>query len=385
MEMSAVVRRVRRKLVNINTAMASSVANNLECKTQTGKYHNSRGGHGYAAEDVNILVDLLLGRKVDVTGPSNQKNGPDRIVNGVSIQTKYHQSAETTMKSAFDQGGRFRYTGQQLEVPRDQYEECVRQMRDKISQGQVPGVTDPGMAEKIVKKGALTLNQAKQCAKPGNAYSLTLDVVNQLEFSSLGGIISAWATYRHQIREDVPKRAAINQAAISGAKSSGQQLASGVIFSQIMRTKGAAAGVQGTMKLVKKTAATGLGRKIVDLVATGSKGKALFGEAATRHVAKLARSNVISAGVSTVVSSVPDAYHAYKGDISWKQCGKNVATNAGGAVGGMGGWMTGAAAGAALGSAVPIIGTAVGGVVGGILGAFGGDTLGRKAMKKICC
>ena len=38
--------------------------------------------------------------------------------------------------------GNYRYLGQVLEVPKDQYKACVQQMRDHIARGEVPGVVE---------------------------------------------------------------------------------------------------------------------------------------------------------------------------------------------------------------------------------------------------
>ena len=83
-------------------ALSSSLsAQTLETKTQLSKYH-SKGGHGFAAEDANNLADKIRGKQAKVIGGSNEPNGPDRIVNGVRIQSKYFQSASKTVAAAFD-------------------------------------------------------------------------------------------------------------------------------------------------------------------------------------------------------------------------------------------------------------------------------------------
>jgi hypothetical protein len=67
----------------------AAVSSDLTANTQFSKYHNKKGGHGFAAEDANALNDRLRGRRVEKVGLSNAKNGPDRIVGGQAIQTKY--------------------------------------------------------------------------------------------------------------------------------------------------------------------------------------------------------------------------------------------------------------------------------------------------------
>ena len=127
------------------------------------------GGHGFAAEDANNLNDILRGKIAEVIGISNELNGPDRFVDGVFLQSKYYQSASQTVAAAFDSNtGNYRYVGQVLEVPKDQWEDCVKFMRKRIEQGKVPGKKNPADAKKIVRQGSVTYQQAKNIARAGN-------------------------------------------------------------------------------------------------------------------------------------------------------------------------------------------------------------------------
>ena len=71
---------------------------------QISKYQ-TKGGHGFAAEDANHFVDLLRGRSAEVVGVTNEANGADRLVSGVLIQSKYFSSATQTISAAFDEAG----------------------------------------------------------------------------------------------------------------------------------------------------------------------------------------------------------------------------------------------------------------------------------------
>ena len=111
-------------------------------------------GHGFVAEDANTLIDKLMGRKASVVGDNNAKNGADRIVDGISIQTKYYTTGKGAINACFDKDGKFRYLingkPMQIEVPKDKYDEAVQTMAEKIRQGKVPGVNDPSKAKEIV-------------------------------------------------------------------------------------------------------------------------------------------------------------------------------------------------------------------------------------------
>lgn len=158
--------------------VAPELAKGLE-QSQIGKYH-TKGGTGFAAEDANAFADRIRLKQVEVTGTSNEANGADRVIDGVPIQTKYFPSAWATVENAFDgASGRYRYERQLLEVPKDQYDDCVRIMREKIAQGKVPGVTDSQEAERIVKKGDVTYKQARNIAPAGNIDSILFDAKTQ--------------------------------------------------------------------------------------------------------------------------------------------------------------------------------------------------------------
>lgn len=61
-------------------------------QTQMDKFQAAQG-HGYAAEQANNLYDILTGKDAKIVGGDNAKDGPDRMVNGVNIQTKYCHDA----------------------------------------------------------------------------------------------------------------------------------------------------------------------------------------------------------------------------------------------------------------------------------------------------
>ena len=72
--------------------VASTASTECTNQQQWTKYH-SKQGHGFAAEDANALWDKMHGKRVDKVGMDNSKNGADRVVNGVEIQTKYCANA----------------------------------------------------------------------------------------------------------------------------------------------------------------------------------------------------------------------------------------------------------------------------------------------------
>lgn len=82
-----------------------------------------------------------------MVGGDNEKNGADRLVDGVQIQSKYCESGAKCIAECFEDG-KFRYFNKadgspmQIEVPSDMYEAAVKAMEQRISRGQVKGVQD---------------------------------------------------------------------------------------------------------------------------------------------------------------------------------------------------------------------------------------------------
>ena len=349
---------------------ASHIANELE-RTQVGKFH-TKGGHGFAAEDANALADKVRLRKVDITGKNNSLNGPDRIVDNIAIQTKYCQTPTQTVGSAFDsQTGLYRYKNQLLEVPCDQYEECLRLMREKISQGKVPGISDSGDAERIIKKGTVTYKQARNIARAGNIDSLVYDAKTQAISTSYVFATSFAIQFARGIWNGQSKEVALKEALNTSMGVSSASFITGIIASQILRTRMAAMGTVAVRRMLKGATSTQLGKTTVEKLATVSLGKAIYGAAALNHVSKLLRSNIITSVVVTIVVLTPDLYRVMVSKrMSRKQFGKNLVVNVSGVVAGLLGWIAGSIVGGIIGSAVPVIGTAMLGSIGGVIGAF---------------
>ena len=366
-----------------NGLSASLTAQELE-KTQISKYH-TKGGHGFAAEDANNLNDKLRGKKSEVVGISNELNGADRVVDGVGVQSKYFQSAPKTIAAAFDSGsGNYRYEGQVLEVPKDQYKACVELMRKRIAQGKVPGFENPADAEILVREGTVTYKQARNIARAGNVDSLVFDAKTQAVTSTYVFAISFAVTFAQNRWQGESTKNAMRAALESSILAGSTTLVTGIISAQLLRTKAAAIGVVSVRSGVRAISSTTIGRQAIHRIAAGSLGKAVYGAAAINHVSKLLRSNVVTATIAAAVTSGPDFYRAvFSRSISWRQFTKNISVNVAGVATGTAGWVGGVAAGAAIGSAVPVVGTAAGGVVGGIVGALGCGIGGSKAAKAI--
>ncbi|MFR8145420.1 MAG: hypothetical protein ACLU8Y_01000 [Clostridia bacterium] len=162
---------------------------------------NSKHGHGEMAEESLTLLDKIQGKDAEVVGRTNEKNGADRIVNGVEIQTKYYKTGKRCINACFDKTtGKFRYINSKgepmmVEVPKDKYAEAINEFRNRIVEGKVPGVTNPNDASKYIKKGQLTYKQALKLCRPGTIESLTYDIATGAINCSFTFGISFLATY----------------------------------------------------------------------------------------------------------------------------------------------------------------------------------------------
>lgn len=365
-------------------AASASLSTKATESTQWRKYRNPKSSHGYVAEDANALYDRLHGRKVVKTGESNDPDGPDRIVDGVRIQTKFCKDAASTIHTSFNKHtGMYRYNGQVLEVPKDQYEEAVKLMAQKISEGKVEGVTDPAQASKMVKASPYTYKQSVSITKAGNLDSIKFDVMNQAGASLKSGAISTVTSFVDAKMRGESTVTALKSSAKQGACTAGKTMVTGVATQQILRTGAgrtvSAAAQKGIGKAIDATMKTQAGRKVIEKTASAIGGKAVSGAAAKQVLSRAGSTNVVTAAISFVVSAVPDTVRLCTRKISGKEYAIRTASNGAGLAGGTGG----AWAGAAIGTAIcPGIGTAVGGFIGSMVGGIGGSTLVSKLCRR---
>lgn len=353
-------------------------------------------GHGFAAEQANHLYDKvangdffgkgkvqLVGDDIDPDTGRIIKNGADRIVNGANIQTKYCSSGSKCIQACFEDG-KFRYINpdgspMQIEVPSDKYDQAVQAMKDRIKNGQVPGVDDPNEAEKIVRKGHFTYEQAKNIAKAGTVESITFDAVNGMIVATSTFGISAALSFATSIWNGDDIDIALKNATYTGLKVGGTTFVTAVLASQLSK-----AGLNSALVSSSEAIVALMGPKASAILVNAFRsGTNIYGAAAMKSAAKLLRGNVITSAVSVVVLSSFDIANIFRGRISGKQLFKNVTETASTVAGGTAGWVGGATAGAAVGSVIPVIGTAVGGFVGGLLGSFAGGAGAGKISGKV--
>lgn len=352
--------------------------------TQWRKWHNANGGHGFTAEDANALEDYLRGYKVEKTGIDNSLHGPDRISNGILIQSKYYNSAYKSVNSAFQSpDGTYLYPGQVLEVAKDQYDIAVQIMAEKIRQGKVPGVNNPAEAVSLIKKGYVTYEQAVKITKAGNWESLKFDIKNQVVTCTCVGGLSFVVSFAMALSKGTTPKDAFLSATKTCACTVASTMVTGVVTQQILRTSAGRSVMAATQVMAKKginsAMKTSLGKKVVEKTVSAIGKKSIQGVAARNVLVRTMSSNVATAIVTGVVTSIPDTVNVVRGKITPKEYGKKLVTN-GASIGGgcIGSW-----SGAAIGTMIfPGVGTAVGAFIGGVTGGIGTSSLMAKLFRK---
>lgn len=349
---------------------------------------NTMAGHGEMAEEAITVSDRFFGYDAKVVGRDNAKDGADRVVNGIFIQTKYYNSARGSLEACFrPEDGLYRYMKDgkpmQLEVPKDQYEIVLRGFEHKIEQGKVPGVSDPKEAKNIVRKGRLTYSQAVNLTKPGTIESLKYDAMTGTVYCSCAFGITFVATVFLTWRKTGDIKQAVKAGMSAGLQVFGISFVQHMVVSQIARTGLANALLVPSQYVVGKLGYQASATIVNGIRALSGKG-AIYGVAASKHLAKILRSNAITSALTFVVFSIPETYNLAVKKISAAQYTKNMSVLIGSIAGGAGGAIAAGVAAAkiagAAGTAVaPGVGTAVGiagGFVGGVVGAKTIDVVG---------
>lgn len=343
---------------------------------------NDKTGHGWAAEIMNHEDEGIWARitgKAKLVGGDNATDGADRLVNGVKIQTKYCKTATRSVNAAFDNkgSGEYRYIDEngkpmQIEVPKDQDEEAVKLMEEKIKQGKVKGVTDPKEARNLVRKGSATYREsqayAKFCTKESLKYDARNGAITAVTAFGIAFVINTAICYYRQRDAKI----ALKESFVVGIKTGGKAFSVFMIGAQMQRIPAINQFLQQVISFEFKGK---IGSKIGTSLARAA-GKEVGKKGMQSAANSALRGTIVTAVATIAVTSSIEIVQMMRGQISGMQCIKNVVVNAGGIVGGA----AGALAGAAALSFIPGAGTIVGGLVGGLIGGLGGGHLSKKIM-----
>ena len=314
---------------------------------------NINTGHGIYAEEAGSKLDQLHGEKSTVVGRDNAKDGPDKLVQprgsdkGIPVQCKYYKSAGGSVRACFrknTQTGKLEYRYYQLdgktpmmvEVPKDQYENAVQQMEKRILNGEVPGVTDPGQARAIIRKGRITYAQARNLAKAGTVESITYDMATGVISCSAVAGISSVVVFAVTFWQTKDKKKAANAALETGIQVFGPAFVGRVLAAQLARTAIPDMLIPVTESISKILSPQTVQSIINTFRTIAGKGK-IYGAAAQKSFAKALRTSALAQIVVFGITSIPDAYRVITGKITGAQFTKNITASAaslGGAIGG---------------------------------------------------
>lgn len=348
---------------------------------------NTPAGHGLVAEEAINILDRIHGLDAKVVGRDNLKNGADRQIGNIRIQTKYYNTPRGSLESSFDPiTGQYRYLHDgkpmQLEVPKDQYASVLSGFEKKIKDGKVPSVKNPKEAKNIVREGRLTYKQAVNITKPGTIESLIYDVSTGIVSCTYGLGISFVVTVFLTWRRTGNFEQAIKSGASVGLQVFGLSFLQHMLVSQVARTRAAKSLVKPSIALVEK-----LGPKttqsLVNSYRALSGDSFISGASANKHLSQILRNNALASAVAFSIFSIPETYNLASKKISTAQYVKNMSVLAGSIAGGSGGVVV---AGAFVKKAVKITGSAIAPGVGTLMSMAGGavgSAVGGKTVKAL--
>lgn len=322
------------------------------------RYMGAAQGHGYAAEYAENTIDRLLGK--DVVNQAQQlvdghqvKNGADRIVNGVEIQSKYCATGAKCVEECFDYYGDFRYYDKngnpmKIEVPVDKYFEAISEMETRIEFGQIEGVSNPEEAKNIIKKGHFTYEQAHCIARAGTVEGLIIDALSGAIESAGIASLSTVMTFAHAVwnGEDVDKAMAL------GMRAGISILGKGAVINII------------TMQLTtrQKNCVNDFTESLSKAIRQSKLAKSTVGEALDLDT--MTSQKLLGTTISVAITFGPDVCRFAQGKISQNQLLKNtVVTGAGIAT-------SSVAANVLLGMGLESVFVGVGGMLAGGLASF---------------
>jgi len=311
-------------------------------------------GHGFAAEKANNIIDTLTGNDAQLVGDDNAKFGPDRLVNGTYMQTKYYKTAARSIGACFDgQTGSFKYFDKttnklmKVEVPRDQYDLAIKVIRKKAGDGKMHGYT-PDEAENLVIKGSITYEAATRICKFGTIEGLTYDASEGVKAALPGMSISFIANYAKSYWGNNDSVQAFQSAAVIASKSLVKATATMILVQQLNRLS------------IVQNISIPVPQSLNPLLAKGL-------NVGHGQVKNYLRGVVVANAVVIGLSASKDMFSVINYQMSGGQFFKNATVTAFGVAGGSAGAVAGKVVGGLLGSIGGPVGALLGGMVVGHL------------------
>lgn len=358
--------------------IASSLPQMGKVFAEVGNTMNKRQGHGDAAEYANTAYDRFTGDfRAQHMGADNALNGADRSTHRIFrdetlIQCKYRETYPSDIKNPSAKSNTIINDAfvdhdypldMKVEVPRDAYSDCVRDLQQRIDSGEFEhkGIKPGDRAENYLKRGIFSLAEAHNIAVAGRIEGIAVDAMQGIVCSAGAGSITAIITFATCKWQGMETKDAALQALASGAKVIGKSTAVFVITMQLSR-KNMVNNIWGMIAKNKGNPQTTINPvfKISENLATKISKSSLANTGLGQKLGlnKTTGKALISGTVAVAVTFGPDIVRSLTGRISFKQLIKNSA------VGGAG------FAGAAIGQTIipiPVVGGMIGGAVAGFV------------------
>lgn len=344
---------------------------------------NSRQGHGYAAEEMNHLLDKVMMKNAILTGNDLDpktgrfvKHGHDRIVDGKFIQTKYCKSGRLCVESCVS-GGDLIYKlengrPQQIEVPSDKYEEALLNLENRIRKGSIKSIKDPNEAKNIIRKGAFSYDQAKRVTQAGTIESLIFDSASGMIIASEVLLISGVLTFANAIWSGKNSDEALDIAIDVSIKVAGVAFLTHVISAQLSKTFIKGAFKTSANAIIQsdsiKPLLNGISRKVI-----GN---------STEITNNLSSQGVAAIATIVVLSSI-ELKKFLNSKISGAQAFKSITVLSVGVAAGIVGNAVGKIAGAKIGASLGSNGGPYGALIGAAVGSLVASYLAGMATKSI--
>nr|WP_296470380.1 hypothetical protein [uncultured Acetatifactor sp.] len=314
-------------------------------KKELKGYMHGNQGHGVAAEYGNNTIDRFLGRQM-VNAASNLdssgrqvKNGADRIVNGVPIQTKYYNDnyndkpRTSSFIGAVVTDGHLRYmqngVPMKLEVPRDKYESFVDAFQKKIDKGEIAEIAPGSNARDYIRKGYLTYDQSYAIKHALTIQGVAIDTLNGFNLGKDTAVANFIVHFAIETWNGKNVEDAFQASLQAGGKNLGHSVLVNVLVQQFSREKvanlfvrnfisGEKAGFVGIDNPVYK-----LSDFVADKVSQSNLAKSEIGKCL--GLDKVDVYQVINTTAVVCITYGPDIVKAIEGRISGKQLFKNSA------------------------------------------------------------
>lgn len=367
------------KTIIASSVVGGNISLGLDAKTVAyNSFVKNESRFGFLVEDYLTKMDNLKLKDAKIVGDNLKKSGPDRLVNNRYIQTKYHKSADSTLKAAFDKEGNYRYVDEnnnaiQFEVPYDQFNEIKKAFKKMVKNGEVSNIKDEAQVDNIVKQGLLTHDQGVKLAKAGTIESIKYDAltgaVTCLSVFGLSFVTSVF--FGFLATKDL--KYAVKEGVICATKSYGLSILTYIATAQFLRTSLGNQMVRSTLLTQNMN---------VDTVRNLTKVTRLLGgkdaiadkavKALRKELATTLNYTIISSAISFAVFSIPETFKLCTRKISGSQYAKNLvklgASIVGGAAGSIAAGSIATAAGVtgSAGVAIGVAGSITGGLVVGV-------------------